>query len=120
MSIHDLLNNGQFAARAPLADIVKEFERARGAPLSLEDKLKLSVAENDARKAKQVQHEDLYAAIEKRRSELLESLHTMRGQREELNGRIKDAQDALDALPVPKTRRAKKPRELPEHPSEGV
>ena len=96
--------------RMSLRDVVVQFERARGAPLSLEDKLKLSVAMNDARKARQVQHEDLYAAIEKRRSELLESLHTMRGQREELNGRIKDAQDALDALPVPKTRyrRAKK------------
>ena len=93
-----------------LRDVVAQFERARGAPLSLEDKLKLSVAENDARKARAMAHEDLYEQIEKRRSELLEELAFARREREALNGRIKECQDALDALPVPKTRyrRAKK------------
>lgn len=65
-------------------------------------------------------HEDLYAKIDERRAELLERLASMRAQREELNAHIKAAQDALDDLPVPKTRRPKKPTELPDHPSESV
>jgi chromosome segregation ATPase len=95
-----------------LADVVNAYERARGCPLSLEEKLRLSVAENDARKERPMAHEDLYEQIEKRRVEVLEELASARATREELNANIKKLQDALDALPVPKTRRSpKKPAE---------
>lgn len=94
------------AARAALPTIVREFAAAGGdVPDDLEDKLRASVALNDR---KRMAHEDLYEQIEKRREELLERVATMRAQREELNAHIKGCQDALDALPVPKVRRAKK------------
>ena len=59
-------------------------------------------------------HEDLYEQIEKRRSELLEDLERMRSERDEytktVNAKIRAAEDALDALPVPKTRYKRKPK----------
>lgn len=125
MSIHNLLNDGQFAVRpmskaeleqrergrATINQIVNEYNEAAarvGAQsLSLEDQLRASVAREEKRK---MAHEDLYTAIEKRRSELLEDLARARKTREEISATIKaaqDALDALDALPVPKTRRSK-------------
>lgn len=107
MSIHNLLDNGQFAVRetahtprVTLADIEREYVKN----LPLEDQLRASVAREEKRK---MAHEDLYEAIEKRRSELLEDLALARKTREEISATIKLAQDALDALPVPKTRRSK-------------
>jgi hypothetical protein len=74
-------------------------------PDQLENVLRASVAREETRK---MAHEDLYEAIEKRRSELLEDLARARKTRDEISANIKLAQDALDALPVPKTRRSKK------------
>lgn len=124
MSIHNLLNNGSFAVRAgvtansgrvSIADVVNEYNEAaarEGAQsLCLEDQLRASVAREEKRK---MAHEDLYEAIEKRRSELLEDLAAKRVKREGLNAEIKAAQDALDMLPVPKTRRSKKAAQVAE------
>lgn len=93
------------AQRITLADIEREFVKG----LPLEDQLRASVAREEKRK---MAHEDLYEAIEKRRSELLEDLARARKTREEISATIKLAQDALDALPVPKTRRKATGRKL--------
>lgn len=69
-------------------------------------------------------HEDLYSAIEKRRSELLEDLTRMRSERDayvaNVNAKIKMAQDALDTLPVPRPRKqfkGRKPRAATSNPA---
>lgn len=74
-------------------------------PEKLEDVLRASVAREENRK---MAHEDLYAAIEKRRTELLEDLLRHREKRTEVNELIRRCQDALDMLPVPKRRHSKK------------
>lgn len=109
MSIHELLNNGSFAVRGGpgwVSGVTAQGLRpAPTQPDKLEDQLRASVAREEKCK---MAHEDLYSAIEKRRSELLEELERARATRDEINATIKLCQDALDALPVPRTRRTKK------------
>lgn len=85
-------------------------------------------------------HEDLYATIEKTRANLLEDLARLRKERDEyqaatnaeiealkaskqqkreaLNAEIRAKEDALDTLPVPKTRRTKKQADPSEYMGE--
>jgi hypothetical protein len=99
VSLNSLLNNGQFAVRAPAPTPDSELENV----------LRASVAREENRK---MAHEDLYEAIEKRRSELLEDLARARNTRDEINTTIKRCQDALDNLPVPRMRRKSPGRKL--------
>lgn len=104
-----------------LFDVIREYDpenaRELAKQLPLSDQLRASIVRE---REKRMAHEDLYNAIEKRRSELQEDLTRMRAERDayvaDVNAKIKHAQDALDDLPVPKTRRSKKAPQ----PSESV